>query len=464
VAKGSKLGLYINTKKCEWLDLHSAPCPIPNVTVLDTNCPMLGSPVGTKQYSEKYIMDKLGKNSSLFDALIDLDDTQSALLLLRHCLSFCKAVYYMRTVPINLFPNVATHFDKEVARCLEGLLPSPLPPKSYTQATLATSLGGLGLRSVTLHAPGAFLASFHQSKKLLSQFGCNNLSGLDSQCNLLLEQFQVSCGDKSALAPTSQKDASTLIDQFSYSTLLKASSKSDSARIKAVSAPHANAWLNAPPIDYLGMAIRHEEYQVAVCRWLGVPLVPDGTICNACHIPMSPRLSHATKCKVGGHIVTRHHRLRDLVFDLSSNALLAPQKEKGNLLGDDYAGMRPADVYIPSLFGCKPAALDLAVTCPLQNKHIDHPCPADIYALKKHAKYDAGFEGSDVQFFPMVTDTFGHWGEEGTSVLKDILQKGADRLSVPRASYITEGWQRLGACLQRSIAKMMLDKVAVEWL
>ncbi len=87
-----------------------------------------------------------------------------------------------------------------------------------------------------------------------------------------------------------------------------------------------------------------------------------------------------------------------------------------------------------------------------------------MYALTKHTKYDAGFVGSDVQFFPVVTDTFGHWGEEGTSVLNDILRKGADRLSVSRAVYITEGWQRLGACLQKSIGKMLLDKVSVEWL
>ncbi len=72
--------------------------------------------------------------------------------------------------------------------------------------------------------------------------------------------------------------------------------------------------------------------------------------------------------------------------------------------------------------------------------------------------------GSDVEFYPVVTDTFGHWGDEATSVLKDILRIGADRLSVSLASYITEGWQHLGACLQKSIAKMCLDRVSVEWL
>jgi hypothetical protein len=108
--------------------------------------------------------------------------------------------------------------------------------------------------------------------------------------------------------------------------------------------------------------------------------------------------------------------------------------------------------------------LDIAVTCPLQPLYKDFSCPADLYANdKKHKKYDQGFEGTDIEFIPVVVDAFGHWGSEGTDAIKTILTRGADRLSLSRSTYITQGWQRLGVSLQRANAKMVLDRLLVDW-
>jgi len=136
--------------------------------------------------------------------------------------------------------------------------------------------------------------------------------------------------------------------------------------------------------------------------------------------------------------------------------------EKSHL--GDFGGQRPADVFLPSLFGGKPAALDIAVTCPLQSLYKDVSCPADHYAInKKHKKYDKGFEGTDIEFIPVVVDAFGHWGTEATDAIKTILTRGADRLSLSRSTYITQGWQRLGVSLQRANSKMVLDRLLVDW-
>ena len=63
---------------------------------------------------------------------------------------------------------------------------------------------------------------------------------------------------------------------------------------------------------------------------------------------------------------SRHNRICDIIFELASNAHLVPVKEKPNIFTDQ---RRPADVFVPQLFGGRPAALDVAVTCPLQKKY-----------------------------------------------------------------------------------------------
>src|SRR5207245_1830470 len=101
-----------------------------------------------------------------------------------------------------------------------------------------------------------------------------------------------------------------------------------------------------------------------------------------------------------------------------SNAGLGPIKEKKNIMPTQ-PSRRPGDVYVPQLFDGKPAALDVAVTCPVQDKYVGGTKVAvEDYALTvKHEKYDKGFEGTNIDFLPIVVDTFGRWGKEALLAL-----------------------------------------------
>jgi len=201
----------------------------------------------------------------------------------------------------------------------------------------------------------------------------------------------------------------------------------------------------------------------SVLRWLGAPVIPSSSkqLCGSCNTTLSPKAGHCARCKKDGDITSRHNRLRDLIFALCSNACLAPVKELSGL--DPLRPQRrPADVFIPNFQGGRDAALDIAVTCPLQPKFaaiVDDP--ADHYAdTVKHRLYDPGFKGLPVDFIPVVFDGFGGVCAEGLSCLLEIMSRGAARALVPRQVYISQCWQRISVCLQRCNARMVASRLS----
>ena len=81
-----------------------------------------------------------------------------ALCLLQNALAIPKVLYFLRTAP-SFRSTVLTSFDGVLRTLLETICNIHLNDQSWTQASLPTYLGGLGIWSVTMLAPSAFLAS-----------------------------------------------------------------------------------------------------------------------------------------------------------------------------------------------------------------------------------------------------------------------------------------------------------------
>jgi len=118
---------------------------------------------------------------------------------------------------------------------------------------------------------------------------------------------------------------------------------------------------------------------------------------------------------------------------MASNACLNPIREKKGLLGDQ-PGLRPADVFLPDLWGY-PVAVAFAVTCQLQQRYKNTTEPAESYAItQKHKKYD----GQDLkkqifilllQLLILLVDglkkekrPLKKWQEEGQKGIWSVLQ------------------------------------------
>ena len=106
------------------------------------------------------------------------------------------------------------------------------------------------------------------------------------------------------------------------------------------------------------MHLEPSEFQVAIKWWLGIP-VAQGQSCSQCNAALDAYDHHALCCKLGGDVVSRHNRLRDIFNDFCHSVCLAPQLEMGGWSRDR---TRPADVLVPNWVLGKPAAFDLSVT------------------------------------------------------------------------------------------------------
>ena len=65
----------------------------------------LGAPFGSKEYCTKHTQKRVSKAVKVLDLAAEMEDRQSALHIVRDCLSYCKISYATRMVPPRLHPS-----------------------------------------------------------------------------------------------------------------------------------------------------------------------------------------------------------------------------------------------------------------------------------------------------------------------------------------------------------------------
>ena len=126
---------------------------------LDGCFKLLGAPIGTHEYCQLITAKRAAKVQSSLDAIGELPDPQVALVLLRSCAFFGKMVFAARATPFDVHQEQLMAFDSAVRRCFQQLSGLHPDDTQWLQATLATKVGGLGLRSLSKHSSAAYLAS-----------------------------------------------------------------------------------------------------------------------------------------------------------------------------------------------------------------------------------------------------------------------------------------------------------------
>src|SRR2546421_10787234 len=96
----------------------------------------------------------------------------------------------------------------------------------------------------------------------------------------------------------------------------------DAQRLNRLDSPHANAWLSARPscMDGTDTVLPPRIYRTAVARLLGQPVFSSAP-CHLCEQTIGPMGDHPLCCKKSGDRITRHNRLRSLVFKLADTGL-----------------------------------------------------------------------------------------------------------------------------------------------
>ena len=118
---GQPFGLELNPKKCEWSWLDHgcrAECPLKTegvpVTPTDES-QILGVPLGSPSFTEKFVKDSLFEiTDGVMAKLLEFEDTQVAIFLLRLSFGIVRANHFMRTTPLSLWTKQAEDFDAKI--------------------------------------------------------------------------------------------------------------------------------------------------------------------------------------------------------------------------------------------------------------------------------------------------------------------------------------------------------------
>ena len=428
--EGPTLGLFVNLSKCELISSSGSDVCFNNfepdiIRILNGDMTILGSAIGSKQHCVNWISQKLNKKMPLLiNKLENLGHSHSSFLLLLYCASFCKMVWYIRTIASFLISEACEHFDTLVMRCFENLLGSGLSKQSYMQACLGTKNGGVGLRASKSHSTAAYISSFFKSKPLVETFLSKSI--VNPHMDILRESFNslVFSDDNlnSSSCPTSQKCLLNQIDTCSFKSLLEDVSVLDKARIVSCTMPHANAWVRALPSHRNKFSCL--EWSICMKRWLGIPIFNQDHLCAACQNQIMDTFGHhACVCPVKGDRIKRHNNLRDILFEFCSAAAWGPVKEKLFLFPG--SSERPADIFIPNYSGGKNLFLDVAITCPVQHKYVVEAAQTLGFSCNDYAhevktrNFEPRVLQEDALYLPAVFESFGGFSRD----LPDFFSK-----------------------------------------
>ena len=463
--RGHSLGLHVNIHKCEVFchsDLSHFPPSMKQSH--QPNIEILGIPIGDLDFCTTFISHKHGLAKQIMLQIEEVGalDPQVALMLLRTCSGFCKLSHLARATPPSLSVKALELFDQDVRSCLSQSTSVDLTDVSWNQAQLSLSRGGLGMRSLMLHAPAAYIASV-----------CSSGYGLQSLTHLThaVEMFNVCVApadkillDSLASSNINQKMLSSKLDDYQLQGIFNRSSVADRAHLLSISAPHSSSWLSVVPSEGLGLHFEPNQYNVALKWWLGLD-TSCGSSCAFCPDsildPLRPPCVHV---QTRGRRSSCHNLLRDVFADSCRLAHLPVKLEVGNNLTPDHDHSRPADVLVHNWSLGKPAAFDFCVTSPLNSlilseAGVSSGVAAQASEIRKHNSNDAKCVELGWVCIPLVVETYGAWGQEAVKTFAQLASRLAIACSKPKSVIINEIYGRLNTCLMRSISSAILTRI-----
>ena len=304
--EGPPVGLHLNRGKSLLFvprdcDASLSPLP-PEVPVTRAGFCLLGCPIGPPSFCEQVLQDRVVKIRQALGVLLEMGDAQMETTLLRSCFALPKFSYLLCTCPSTPISKATVDFDVAMREALESILGGPLSAWSWLKASLPSSRGGVNLRSASLHAPAAFLASSLRSQSLVGAMlgGAPGLSTHTSSTMAALSSA-ASRPDWQCFEDIDvtlrQHSLSLAIDDALHQQLLSSAPSTRASTLALSSAlPHAGDWLNGVPSAALGLLIHDQEFRCCLRYWLGVPLHSTSYSCPECRSTADPFGDHQVSC------------------------------------------------------------------------------------------------------------------------------------------------------------------------
>ena len=266
---------------------------------------------------------------------LELVDAHYALLILRHSLSTPKLLFTIRCSPCSMNAGL-DRFDALVRNALERVTNSKLDDKSWIQAGLPVARGGLGIRSVGLLAPSAFLASAASTSNLQARLLPAGFNAPDfyvqSTQAIWLNRYKGTLPDESVAGKQKSWDEACVHKGLTLLSELSADPQFQ-ARFLACQADHSGDWLHAWPISACGLRMDDEAVRVAVGLRLGLDLCSQHPCPCGAAVDASGR--HGLSCRRSKGRATRHSQINDTIYRAMTRAGIPAAREPVGLLRDD---------------------------------------------------------------------------------------------------------------------------------
>ena len=155
-------------------------------------------------------------------------------------------------------------------------------------------------------------------------------------------------------------------------------------------------------------------------------------------------------CASDGERISRHDRLRDIIFQHARDAALSPVMEKNHIT---LTNSKPGDIFLPVWRNGRPSAFDVTVTSSLQSSTINAAGIRTGAALtvaedRKISKHFDSCREVGVDFVPLAVEVLGGWSQAAVDHLVQLASRAADRRGKPRSQVKTYMFQKLSLYLQ----------------
>ena len=386
-------------------------------------------------------------------------DQHKAFFLLKNCFSIPRWVYFLRTAPCFIKPEILVKFDQTIKSSLSDLLNLSLTDAAFDQASLPVANGGLGLRPASEIALPGFLSSVEACRPFTKLLLPQNLQDYISiHWNTALTQWKEKAGTTNLPdLPMYQSSWDKPLYEARFQNLLvSAQCASEKARLLAISSQSSSDWLHAMPLPSLGLHLDPSSLRIASALRLGLPLCqPYKCICG---VMVEQNGRHGLSCKKQVGRISRHNEINDLIKRALVQANISAVTEPPGLFRSD--GKRPDGMtHFPWKRG-KNLVWDVTVCDTLCSSYVlkcskSPSSAADTRETSKKLKYKSLAE--DYHFTPIAIETFGAWGTESHKIIKEIGKKVMETTGEKRSTfYLT---QRISIALMRGNAACILGTV-----
>ena len=344
------------------------------------------------------------------DEVARLPHKHVAFQILQQSFSFGRIQYWTRTAPRELVSSLIEYHSQLHKQLMESLLEQPLPAQQWLQARLPIRYGGLGLLSSRYElgmrvfhvADLVYVSARRQSYEHISRLvsGYEALAGIFEHDAVQHLSFFYPTHGASLSKPSAPLDQASMLQNLHeaiFQDLLQSSTVAQQARLRAVAAPGAGAWLQVAPSPTRDLLFSDIAFSDVVSMRLGVPIFQGDEGCTYCGQALDPCGHHIMSCMRQGNKYGIHNSLRKTVHRFAQMAGLRPVLEPTGLITGS-TQIRPADTLLIAPPSLKPnswrkfprLALDLAVTCPVTQPLIAQAAAETLSAAENMPTASAG--------------------------------------------------------------------------